>query len=121
MSFSNQVIKPLREDKPHIVKLEGLWRVSPYHWKKLWMTGRSVYWNQAHRYTNNQNEFIRAEQEAAKERQREFKRKQNHCPYCLGTLDVTHRDGVRVVKCHDKICPCHERWLEPEDFQEYYK
>lgn len=76
MSFSNQVIKPLRDNKPHIVKLQGLWRVSPYNHKKLWATGVSVYWNLAHAYTNNQNDVIHAEQQAAKERQREWKRKQ---------------------------------------------
>lgn len=76
MGFSNQVIKPLRDNKPHIVKLEGLWRVSPYSHKRLWRTGVVMLWNSAHFYTNRLNEVIHAEQEVAKERQREFKRKQ---------------------------------------------
>lgn len=76
MGFSNQSIKAIDQLKPHICKREGFWRVSPYDWKKLWSKGISVYWNLAHQYANNQNDIIRSEQEAAKERQREWKRLQ---------------------------------------------
>lgn len=76
MSFSNQVIKPLRYNKPHIVKLDGLWRVSPYAHKKLWRLNIGNLWIEAHAYANLFNRFIQAEQEAAKERQREWKRKE---------------------------------------------
>lgn len=76
MSFSNQVIIPRHPYKPHIVKLQGLYRVSPYRWKKLWSIVSDGNWKKAHAYTNAQNDIIHAEQHAAKERQREWKRKQ---------------------------------------------
>lgn len=75
MSFSNQIITPVHKHKPHIVKMQGLWRVSPYAWKKLWHLEIAGRWTYAHVLTNKLNSVIHAEQEAAKERQREFKRK----------------------------------------------
>ena len=42
-AFTNQSITPLRKDKPHIVFVDGYWRVSPMvngHWRK---------WSDAHR------------------------------------------------------------------------
>lgn len=75
MSFSNKVIMPIRENKPHIVKLGGLWRVSQLKWKNSYVFSFRERWEQAHTWTNRQNDIIRAEQQAAKERQRERKRK----------------------------------------------
>ena len=74
MGFSNKSITPIDPFKPHICKREGLWRVSPYNWKKLWSTVGEGSWRKAHAYANRQNNLIREEAEAAKERQREFKR-----------------------------------------------
>lgn len=76
MSFSNQVIVPRDPFKPHIVKLQGLWRVSPYKHKELYYMELVSVWTKAHEYARKQNELISAEQEAAKERQREWKRKE---------------------------------------------
>lgn len=74
MGFSNQSIKPVKLDKPHICKREGLWRVSPFAWKNENVKRHGKRWEFAHAYTNKQNEIIHAEYEAAKERQREWKR-----------------------------------------------
>jgi hypothetical protein len=76
MGFSNQVIIPVSKYKPHIVKMEGLWRVSPYDHKRLWTKRIFDRWDDAHALACRLNNIIQAEQEAAKERQREWKRKQ---------------------------------------------
>jgi DnaJ-class molecular chaperone len=44
-----------------------------------------------------------------------------NCPVCKRTLEYTHRDGVSVCKCPDKKCAGYERWLEPEEFADYWK
>lgn len=75
MSFSNQSIVPVNINKPHICKRAGLWRVGPYNQKLLWTLSIGGLWDKAHDLTNRLNDAIRAEQEAAKERQHEFKRK----------------------------------------------
>ena len=72
MAFSNQCIKPVKANKPHIVKLQGLWRVSPLNWKKIGVC-YGHRWDKAHALTNSLNDKIRAEHEASRERQREWK------------------------------------------------
>lgn len=124
MGFSNQSIKPVKLDKPHICKREGLWRVSPFAWKNENVKRHGRRWELAHAYTNAQNELIRAEFEAAKERQREWKRAANNrtCNFCGSLAEYTHRDGSPVCKCSNKECtPGRDRWLEYEDFEELGK
>lgn len=50
--FTNQCIKPLREDKPHIVFIDGYWRVSPM------VKGRWRAWSDAHREVWRMNSAI---------------------------------------------------------------
>lgn len=120
MSFSNKVIVPRNPFKPHIVKMEGLWRVSKYNHKKLWRLGIGGLWIKAHAFARKLNDEILAEEQAAKERQREFKRKQrgyHYCVFCNSLAIYNHRKGVPVCKCPDKFCKGSERWLEYEDFE----
>lgn len=70
MGFSNQCITPKFKDRPHIVKLQGRWRVSPYDHKGLWRTSIRIRWDEAHALARKLNEAIDREVWEAKERQR---------------------------------------------------
>lgn len=49
--FDNSCITPLRKHKPHIVLIDGYWRVSKLHKPYI----NSVWWNHAHAFITRLN------------------------------------------------------------------
>lgn len=53
--FSNEAIKAANPSKPHIVKIDGLWRVSPL--PRCWRVApHSSYWLKAHNFACKLNQ-----------------------------------------------------------------
>lgn len=51
--FTNKSITPLRKDKPHIVFIDGYWRVSPF------VKGYWPRWSKAHSFVYARNDVLR--------------------------------------------------------------
>lgn len=57
MGFCNSTVKPAVLGKPHIVKRDGLWRVSPYDSVNRSSDNQSK-WAEAHKFTDKLNKPI---------------------------------------------------------------
>lgn len=55
MSFTNSSIVPVVLHKPHIVFIDGYWRVSPLH--RPITPSKSALWTKAHSYVGTLNNY----------------------------------------------------------------
>lgn len=54
VAFDNKVIIPRNQNKPHIVKIDGYWRVSPKP-RRFWGCSGGFRWDRAGSFVNKLN------------------------------------------------------------------